>query len=573
MYLYDILVFSKTQEEHVAHLREVLDRLRSERFYAKLSKCMFNQKSQLGHIVSAEGVQVESRKVEVVKDWPVPKDVSQVRSFLGMTNYFRKFIQNHPSRVTPLTDMTKKSVKWLWSEKCQKAFEDVKMQLTKAPVLVLPDPDKNYSVVCDASGIGIGAVLLQDGHAIAFESRKLTPAEKNYHITDLELLSVVHAMGTWRCYLEGAKGNVTVGTNHRPNTHLPTQPMLSLRQVRWSEFLQRFFLHFKPGKANDVADPLNRYSAFLSVVTRSKGAHQVYATAPHAGEAAHTGKAAGAQQAQKAGGLSQAEGLQRVPPDTELGREIKLGYETDQWFEDETHLADLTIYNGFLWKGDAVVVPNGGDLRKQCIAELHEILYSGHLGIAKTMKEAERLLWLPGMRRDVEYIVRTCDVCQKCKPTNQMPAGKLQPLQISGRRWESGSVDFITHLLLTSRGHSAIVAFVCRLSKMVHFVPSRDDAGAEEVAKLFFANVWKHHGLCRDNVSDRDTKFTSKFWEELCRLLGIKRNMSTAFHPQIDGQTERANTTLEDMLRRSIDPQQSNWDTLLPYAEFAVNNA
>ena len=212
-------------------------------------------------------------------------------------------------------------------------------------------------------------------------------------------------------------------------------------------------------------------------------------------------------------------------------------------------------------------------LKVRCVAELHGPPYSGHLGITKTLKQAERMLWWPHMRRDVEYFVRTCDICQKCKPSNQKPAGKLQPLQIPGRRWESVSVDFITHLPETPRGHTSIVVFVCRLTKMVHFVPTRDDTGAAVVAQLFFENVWRHHGLCRDIVSDRDTRFTSKFWAELTKILGINRHMSTAYHPQTDGQTERVNRTLEDMLRRYIDPQQSNWDTLLLYMEFAVNNA
>ena len=219
------------------------------------------------------------------------------------------------------------------------------------------------------------------------------------------------------------------------------------------------------------------------------------------------------------------------------------------------------------------MVPDVGNLRKRCIADFHDPLYSGHLGITKTWKQAERMLWWPRMRRDVEYFVRTCDVCQRCKPSNQKPAGLLQPLQIPGRRWESVSVDFITHLPETPRGNTAIVVFVDRLTKMVHFVPTRDDADAAEVAQLFLENVWKHHGLCRDIVSDRDPRFTSKFWDELCKLLHIQKKMSTAYHPQTDGHTERANRTLEDMLRRYIDPQQRDWDKLLPYMEFAVNNA
>ena len=159
------------------------------------------------------------------------------------------------------------------------------------------------------------------------------------------------------------------------------------------------------------------------------------------------------------------------------------------------------------------------------------------------------------------------------KPSNQVPAGEAQSLQIPGRRWESVSVDFITGLPKTKRGRNSIVVFVDRLTKMAHFVPTDDTVSAQEFAAVFRDQVWKHHGLCRDMVSDRDPRFTSRFWSEVCRLLEIKQSMSTAFHPQSDGQTERMNRTLEDMLRCYIGPEADTWDDLLAAAEFAYNNS
>ena len=165
VYLDDILVYSKSGEQHLQHLEKVLERLRDEKLYAKLSKCSFNQVTVpfLGHVVSTDGVHVDPKKIAAVKAWPEPKDVSQTRSFLGMTNYFRKFIRDYATRVAPLTDLTKKSVGWSWSNACQAAFDDIKQQLIQAPVLVLPDPEKDWVVECDASGVGIGAVLLKMG--------------------------------------------------------------------------------------------------------------------------------------------------------------------------------------------------------------------------------------------------------------------------------------------------------------------------------------------------------------------------------------------------------------------------
>lgn len=221
VYLDDILIFSKTPEEHLQHLREVLQILRDANLYAKLSKCTFgtHELEFLGHIISKDGLKVDPKKTAAVTSWPVPKDVSHVRSFLGLANYFEKFIRNYAMMVTPLTDLTRKDRAWLWTPECQKAFEAVKAALSTAPVLSLPDFTKPFEMVCDASRFGLGAVLYQEGKPVAFESRKLSPAERNYTTSEQELLAVIHALRTWRCYLEGAMEFVVV-TDHQPNTFL-----------------------------------------------------------------------------------------------------------------------------------------------------------------------------------------------------------------------------------------------------------------------------------------------------------------------------------------------------------------
>jgi hypothetical protein len=241
-YLDDILIYSKTAADHLRHLRTVLERLRKHRFYAKLKKCEFNKPAVkfLGHIVSAHGVQPDPQKIKAVLSWPVPTDVTALRSFLGLANYFRKFVLRYSHMVSPLTDILKlKHFPDVLPLEALQAIERVKTALTSAPCLALPDYSKPFEVVCDASIKGIGAILLQDGRPVAYESRKLTPAEQRWHTTEQELLAVVHAFKVWRCYLEGAVG-VTVVTDHCPNTFFSTQPMLSRRQARWSEYLHQF---------------------------------------------------------------------------------------------------------------------------------------------------------------------------------------------------------------------------------------------------------------------------------------------------------------------------------------------
>ena len=229
---------------------------------------------------------------------------------------------------------------------------------------------------------------------------------------------------------------------------------------------------------------------------------------------------------------------------------------------------------GFWWYNDALVIPDSHDLRKQCLHEMHDCPYSGHLGVTKTQKAMERLYWWKSMRQDVKEHVRHCSMCQKNKNnSNQKSAGLLQPLDIPGRRWDSISVDLIVELPPTKRGNTKIVVFVDRLSKMVHFAAVPTSFTAVDMAKLYVHVVVRPHGISREIVNDRDTLFTSEFWSELTALLGTRRAMSTAYHPSTDGQTERTNMTLDEMLRHFVNPVHDDWDEHLDAAEFAINNS
>jgi hypothetical protein len=233
VYLNDILIFSKTTKEHLSHLRQVLQTLRKTHFYANPKKCDFMKEeiSFLGHRVSANGLKVDPEKVRAMADWKVPKDVHGVCSFLGLANYFRRFLEGYSKMVVPLTNLTRKDKRGEWTEECQEAFKKVKHALTNAPVLAPPKLGKPFKMVLDASGVGLGAVLLQDERPVAFESRKLSQAEQNYTVTEQETLGVIHALKTWRCYLEGS--DFTVATDHWPNTFFNTQVNLSRRQAWW----------------------------------------------------------------------------------------------------------------------------------------------------------------------------------------------------------------------------------------------------------------------------------------------------------------------------------------------------
>ncbi len=446
----------------------------------------------------------------------------------------------------PLTALLRQNAEFVWTPECQTAFQAVKDALTNAPVLGMPDFSKPFEVVADACVHGIGALLMQEGRPVAFESRKLIPAEVNYSTTEQELLAVVHALGTWRCYLEGVE--FTVITDHCPLTFFATQPNLSRRQARWMELLQRykFRWQYRPGRLN-VANPLSR-TPVGSVAVMLLGA------------------TTRAKQAQRNTTASD-------PALADLFSRCKAGYSHDSWFADGNNTAELSARDGLWWHDDALVIPNYDGLRRECLESVHDTPYSGHPGVAKTTKLAERVYWWPGMRNSVLQFVRTCDKCQHNKSSNQKPAGLLKPVQIPGRRWESVSMDLITALPKTARGKDALVVFVNRLTKMVHLQAITTNITAAQLAHSFIDNVFVHHGVPKELISDRDPRFTSNFWKEVCRTLGVRQSMSTAYHPQTDGQTERANRTLEEMLRHNINPSQDNWDLLLGTAEFAINNS
>jgi hypothetical protein len=266
------------------------------------------------------------------------------------------------------------------------------------------------------------------------------------------------------------------------------------------------------------------------------------------------------------------------------------GYEHDKYFAqiletlqhpDQSNEKSRARAKNFEWtnqriylkEGHRLAVPNDKRLKTHILREHHDIDTAGHLGIDKTTEAIMRNFYWPKMGKEIKRYIQTCDTCQRNKASNQSPAGLLQPLPIPGKRWEEITMDFIVQLPLTRQEHDAIVVFVDRLSKRAHFQPMHTSATAPEVAKIFFTTIFRNHGLPKAIVSDRDPKFTSRFWQSVFKHLGTKTAMSTAFHPQTDGQTERMNRTLEEMLRMYTTYRQDQWDEYLPAAEFAYNNS
>jgi len=563
VFLDDILVYSASLEEHRRHVEMVLEILKANQLYAKESKCELFKTSVefLGHIVDREGIHMMSDKVKAIMDWPAPKSIEDIRSFLGTIGYYRRFIHMFSEIAQPISSLLSKGVPFIWGEPQQQAFEALKLAVSREPTLILPDPSKPYVVTTDASGFAVGAVLQQDhGHGlqpIAYLSKKMLPAERNYPVHEQELLAIVVSLRAWRHYLHGSHFHIVVKTDHKSLQYFKTQPHLSARQTRWLDLLAEFDFHieYMEGKDNVVADGLSRRPDHKEQVQQ------------------------GIEACQSAEGTDVPSILASIPmlsDSTELRKSI-----IDAYQHDEACLSLLKkpsegyqVVEGLLMTAaNQVRIPDDASIRSRLLLECHDIPISGHLGTSKTMERVSRSFYWPGMHADVRRYVSTCLTCQANKPSTQLPMGKLQPLPIPERPWQVVTMDLITQLPRTKNGHDAIVVFVDKLTKMAHYVATRTEVDAPSLARLFFQEIVRHHGLPESIISDRDPRFTSIFWKALWGQLGTTLAISTAYHPQTDGQTERQNRTLEEMLRAYVGPRQDDWDECLVAAEIAYNNS
>jgi hypothetical protein len=591
VFLDDILIYSKTLEEHQQHVRRVLDALREQKLYAKESKCEFfkHEVEFLGHRVGRDGVRMMEDKVEAIREWPTPRSVRDVRAFLGTAGYYRKFIRDFSAIAAPLSELTKDSVKFEWASPHEQAFRQLKAAIAQGPVLILPDPSRPFVVHTDASGFAVGAVLQQDQgkglQPIAFLSKKMADAETRYPVHEQELLAIIQALTSWRHYLHGSK--FVVRTDHKSLQFFQTQPMLSGRQARWKDVIANFDfdIEYVEGKANVVADGLSRRSdhhqlASLALVTEgqrpvvrarhNKAALRTQHIFLVEADSATTATIAGLTKLSEVGQI--LADIKEASQDDPAYR-AALGSKQQRDASASPHPDRLQVRRGFVYLGetDRLFIPANDALRTRLLYECHDVPTAGHLGKDKTLEQVKRRFYWPGMDADVLQYVRTCDACQRNKPSQQATAGLLQPLPIPEYPWQQVTMDLITQLPKSHRGSDAIVVFVDKLTKMVHFVPTKTTVTAPQLAEIFWNTVVRHHGLPSSLVSDRDPRFIGHFWRALWKCLGTQLTMSTAFHPQTDGQTERANRTLEEMIRPYVSFQQKDWDEHLVAAEIACN--
>ena len=640
VYLDDILIYTEeTGSAHTDAVKWVVEQLRKHGLYANLQKCRFSQKEVrfLGYIISPEGIRMENDRIESVRSWPRPQCVRDIQVFIGFANFYRRFIKGFSKIARPLTAMLKttgpkmpKSDPFLTAEALV-AFDQLKGAFVTAPVLRHFDAERHIRVETDASGYAIGGILSQKDdeshwHPVAYFSRKMIPAERNYETHDAELLAIVEAFRHWRHYLEGSTHEVLVLTDHNNLKRFMDTKRLGGRQIRWAQELSRynFRIDYRQGSHNPAhalsrpaqaeADDdelivenrqiLHRLQDSLLLnepVTirackalsqpkkpRERDYSQVYrkmmleviicgtAVVPDLVKSWAVIRAVVAEE-----GPYTAIGslLPRLP---ELLAEDK-GAQAVRKRLATSEVNAFSGVSGEPWKESGDVLYYEGKpyipetLRTEIMARHHDDPLAGPLGIEKTQELLTRKYHWDTIKVDVEKYVDACDVCMRSKSQRHKPYGSLQSLPIPSHKWKDITMDFVTGLPRSCDwrgvGYDSILVIVDCLAKMVHYEAVMKTLTAEGLAEVIMDSVVRYHGLPDSIVTDRGSLFTSQFWPSLCYFVSIKRRLSTAFHPQTDGHTERQNSTLEAYLRSFVSFEQDNWVQYLPMAEFAFNNS
>jgi hypothetical protein len=534
----DILIYSTSWADHLRHLRVVLNTLRQHRLFVKRSKCSFGVDSvaYLGHVISAAGVAMDPAKVQAIHDWPQPRSARAVRGFLGLAGYYRKFVHNYGAIAAPLTALLKKEG-FVWSDEASAAFRALKRAVTTAPVLTLPDFTKPFIVECDASTYGFGAVLIQEAHPLAFFSRPVAPRHRSLAAYERELIGLVLAVRHWRPYLWGRR--FVVKTDHYSLKYLLDQRLATIPQHHWVGKLLGFdfSVEYKSGATNTVADALSRRD------TEEDGTGTLQAIS-----------------APRFDFISRLRHAQATEPAlAAIHDEVRAGTRTDPW----AVVDDMVLYDRRLY------IPPASPLLQEIVAAVHN---DGHEGVQRTLHRLRRDFHFPNMRSVVQDFVRACPTCQRYKSEHLHPAGLLMPLPIPTVVWADIGLDFIEALPRVNE-KSVILSVVDRFSKYCHFIALGHPYTAESVAQAFFADIIRLHGMPQSMVSDRDPVFTSTFWRELMWLMGTKLHMSSAFHPQSDGQTEAANRIIIMYLRCFTGDRPRQWLRWLSWAEYVYNTA
>ena len=642
VFIDDVCVYTKGDAHlHLKHVKLVLEALNKYQIKVKLEKCKFfmTEVEYLGHIVSGTELKPDPKKITTITEWPEPETAHQIQQFIGLVGYYQKMIKDFAKIAAPLTDVM--SLQWQKDEKDKyfkepqrRAFASLKLAMTTAPVLTLPDMTKPFIVQTDASLRALGAALMQQHDkgrkVVAFLSKKFTPTETRWPTHERELFAFVHAFKKWRHYLHGS--SVSLEGDHKPLTWIKTQKTLSGKQARWLQTLEEidYTVNYVPGKELVVPDAISRrpdlmenpeklsFLAYLMIMHHDQLESDLKAqpylwhalqeialeTITHASPHEDVSHAVSvlAMGEDILDSNANAHDVNDVP-DISLSIPHDNAYETSKgsitmqkifsasinaYIDDPfaqrimqgENIPNYFQQNGLIYFKDpqlefpVLYLPSHAtELHQEIIHENHDVPLTGHLSTEKTLEKVQRFFHWPGMKNTIDAYVKSCTACQQSKRRTVKSSGTNIPYPIADHPWEIVALDMKTGLPKTSRGHDAAWVFVDRLTRRGHVVPCSKNITAPELARLFFEQVIRLHGVPRVIISDRDPRFTSMFWKELWKIVGTRLNVSTADHAATDGGSERYIGTLMSMLRAYCHDNPYDWDLYLPAMEFAYNDS
>ena len=542
VYLDDIIIVSDSFDKHLEVIGLVLDKLISAGLTVSKEKCFFckPELEYLGYVVDRHGLRVNRKKVSAILDVPPPKTVKEVRSFIGLASWYRRFVPNFSTLIAPLTELTKKNVKFIWNDNCDNAFTTIKQLLVSAPILSCPDFSRPFVLQTDASSFGLGAVLTQpyeDGEkVICYLSRSLSRQERRYSVTELELLAIIFAVEKLRSYLDGVE--FTVITDHSSILWLDRLQNPSGRLCRWALRLQafKFKIIHRPGKQNVVPDFLSRSVPCIDAVCAENISDRWY--------------------------IKMLKDVDSYPDKFPNWR-----IENGKLFK---HLPDgiPEFCNNFSssWK---LVVPK--DDRRKLIHENHDDVTSGHVGVYKTYWKLRSKFYWPKMRSDVSKYIRACQTCQQIKPEQKAPAGLMGTRPKISYPWQMISLDFMGPFVRSSGGYKYLLVVTDYFSKYVLVHPLRVATGPS-LCKFVEEQIFLMYGVPEILICDNGSQMKSKNFQKLCSRYGCNISYTPAFYPRSD-PTERTNRTVKSMIMAYVKDNHKLWDKNLASLACAIRSS
>lgn len=578
VYLDDILIYSKNLSDHKRHVRAVLARLRENSLFGKLSKCRFAQESVdfLGYVVSHDTIGMQECKLEGFRKYAIPKSVHQVHRFLGATGFYRRFVPKYAKIADPLVELTRGSKKkFYWHEGQQQAFDILIAELLKNATLFIPDVSGRapFEIETDASNDCYGALLRQNEKLVDCFSAMMSPAETRYDVREKEMLAIVKAVRRWAPYIKCAP--TTVFTDHKSLSYLTTMSMSGYdfensRVWRWYHKVLAKVPHieyvYRPGPENAAADALSRMHR-LDHISVAAEADEVTTTVVDSNDMTSDIADAYAFDKEWQTVWKTLKGIE-VPP-----QRGKLRLRCERSHMDErgliyyrpSDIADVAL----------LVVPSGPSdtaqsFRQRLMQEHHEADHSGHFSVKRSAESLFSRYWWNSMVGDYLAFCKSCLPCQRSKTGAGTARGPLRPLAVPTEPWTHITMDFLSGMK-KCKGFDNLLVVVDRLTKFVIIEPCTK-LTSKATAELFLRSVVRRFGMPISITTDRGPEFNSELFHHFLALMGTKLKLSTAHHPQTDGQTERANRTIVGILRTLLSSDYDDWVSKLPMVEFAINN-